>query len=263
MSERKSALIASPIHGLVLGTRLDVVDYDEALRRAVALAQKNGVSLVAAANTHLVAEAASDPEYADVLRGFDLVLPDGMPLVWALRLDGHSIRDRVYGPYFMEQVLRHAPAELKHCFFGGTQECLEKLQRRVLEMRPELRIADAISPPFGTWDAATEEQLIDRINRASADFVWVALGGVKQETWLAQHRHRFTRGVFVGAGDAFALLAGLRDYAPAWMQRSGLTWLHRLVREPKRLLSRYLRYNSRFVGAFLVDRARRVWFGLS
>jgi N-acetylglucosaminyldiphosphoundecaprenol N-acetyl-beta-D-mannosaminyltransferase len=246
-------------HGSVLGTRVDVVGYDEALRCVVALAQKNDVSLVAAANTHLVAEAASNLEFADVLCGFDLVLPDGMPLVWALRLDGQSIRDRVYGPYFMEHVLKKAPAEMTHCFFGGTSECLEKLRQRVLEMRPGLRIVDAISPPFGAWDRATEASLIDRINRAHADFVWVALGGVKQETWLARHRQQFTHGVFVGAGDAFALLAGLRGYAPAWMQRCGLTWLHRLASEPRRLLSRYLRYNTKFIAAFLADRMRRVW----
>lgn len=258
MSERNSALVP-PRQGSVLGTRLDVTDYDGALKRVVSMSQRKRTSLVAAANTHLLAEAAGNPEYAAVLRCFDMVLPDGMPLVWALRLDGHAIDDRVYGPYFMEHVLKNAPAHMEHCFFGGTQECLEKLQQRAVEMRPGLRIADAISPPFGTWDAATESALIERINRANADFVWVALGGVKQETWLAEHCGQFTRGVFVGAGDAFALIAGMRGYAPAWMQRSGLTWLHRLASEPGRLLSRYLRYNTRFVVAFLTDRIRRVW----
>jgi N-acetylglucosaminyldiphosphoundecaprenol N-acetyl-beta-D-mannosaminyltransferase len=245
--------------GSVLGTRLDLTSYDGALERVVALAQEHRVSLVAAANTHLVAEASTNPAYAAVLRSFDLVLPDGMPLIWALRLDGHAIRDRVYGPYFMEHVLKQAPADMEHCFFGGTQECLEKLQRRAMEMRPGILIADAISPPFGQWDEATESALIDQINRADADFVWVALGGIRQETWLAQHRARFTRGVFLGVGDAFTLIAGLRGYAPAWMQRCGLTWLHRLASEPGRLLPRYVRYNSKFITAFLAERLRRAW----
>jgi N-acetylglucosaminyldiphosphoundecaprenol N-acetyl-beta-D-mannosaminyltransferase len=148
---------------------------------------------------------------------------------------------------------------MKHCFFGGTTDCLEKLQQRLHALRPEVRIADAISPPFGKWDDATEEGLIERINRADADFVWVALGGVRQETWMAKNRQRFTRGVFVGVGDAFTLLAGMRNVAPAWMQRAGLTWLHRLAKEPRRLLGRYLRYNSAFVRAFLAERLKRVW----
>jgi N-acetylglucosaminyldiphosphoundecaprenol N-acetyl-beta-D-mannosaminyltransferase len=249
----------SRARGNVLGTPVEVTDYERALSHVVNLAVKPRASLVAAANTHLVAEAAGNAGFAEVLRGFDLVLPDGMPLVWALRLDGHRIEDRVYGPYFMEHVLKNAPPPMKHCFFGGTTECLEKLQQRLRALRPELRIADAISPPFEKWDEATEAALIERINRAGADFIWVALGGVKQETWMAKNRHRFTKGVFVGVGDAFSLLAGMRAYAPAWMQRAGLTWLHRLVKEPGRLLGRYMRYNSAFVGAFLAERLKRVW----
>jgi N-acetylglucosaminyldiphosphoundecaprenol N-acetyl-beta-D-mannosaminyltransferase len=248
-----------PSCGRVLGTSIALTTYEGALQRVIAMARSGNVSLVAAANTHLIGEAASNRQYAEVLRGFDLVLPDGMPLVWALRIDGHKIRDRVYGPYFMECVLKGSPPELKHCFFGGTPECLEKLQKRALEMNPQIQVVDAISPPFGQWDEATESALIERINATNADFVWVALGGVKQETWLARNRHRFTHGVYLAVGDAFALIAGLRNYAPAWMQRSGLTWLHRLASEPRRLLSRYLRYNSRFVVAYLAERMRRVW----
>lgn len=258
MSERSQTLRVAH-RGNVLGTELELTDYEGALQRVVSLSQRPRASLVAAANTHLVAEAAGNPEFAIMLRGFDLVLPDGMPLVWALRLDGHRIADRVYGPYFMEHVLKNAPRHMRHCFFGGTVECLEKLQQRAKEMRPELRIADAISPPFGKWDEATAADLIERINRADADFVWVALGGVKQESWMAQNRQRFARGVFVGAGDAFALIAGMRNYAPAWMQHAGLTWLHRLMKEPGRLLGRYVRYNSRFVAALLAERLRRAW----
>ncbi len=195
-------------YGNVLGTRLDVATYDDALASVLALVPRSGASLVAAANTHLVAEATANPGYAAVLRTFDVVLPDGMPLVWALRLDGHLMRDRVYGPYFMEHVLKNAPANTTHCFFGGTQECLSKLCSRAREMNPNIRIVDTISPPFGLWSAAIESGLIERINRAGADFVWVALGGVRQETWMALHRERFNRGVFIGVGDAFALIAG-------------------------------------------------------
>ena len=221
------------------------------------------VALVAVANTHLIGEAAANKEYAKVLRGFDLVLPDGMPLreVGSGAWTDTSFATVSMGLYFMEHVLRNAPPEMKHCFFGGTPECLEKLQTRAHEMlksEPAHCGCDSAAV-WPKWDEATESALIACINRADADFVWVALGGVKQETWLARNRHRFQRGVFLAVGDAFALLAGLRDYAPAWMQRSGLTWLHRLVSEPGRLLPRYLRYNTRFVTAYLAERVRRAW----
>lgn len=243
--------------GEVLGTRINVETYASALERVAAWAQSGKVACVAAANTHLVSEASANPGYAEVLRGFDLVLPDGMPLVWSLRLDGHEIHDRVYGPYFMEHVIRHSPAGLRHYFFGGTEECLAALCEGVKRLNPEVVIAGTMSPPFGKWDEATEAGLIQHINDAQPDFVWVALGGVKQETWIATNRDRFTRGVFLAVGDAFVLLAGLRGYAPDWMQRSGLTWIYRLIQEPRRLIGRYLTNNTRFVVAFLRDRWRK------
>ncbi len=260
MSARPTVVCPAGIeHGLVLGTRLDVTSYSKVLDRVIVMARSGKVGAVAAANTHLIGEALTDPAYAEVLRSFEIVVPDGMPLVWALRLDGHEIRDRVYGPYLMQHILQHSPLNLRHYFFGGTVECLNRLKARALMLNPGLQIAGTVSPPFGDWDSGTEAALIDGINAANADFIWVALGGVKQETWIAQNRHRFRRGVFLAVGDAFALVAGLRLIAPAWMQRLGLTWIHRLVSEPRRLLSRYLRYNTRFITAFMKERLRKVY----
>ncbi len=246
-------------YGKVLGTRLDVTTYEQALAQVVTLARSGNVGAVAAANTHLLAEAARNPGFAAVLQGFDIVLPDGMPLVWALQLDGHDITERVYGPYFMQHMLQHAPRDMTHYFFGGTDECLTRLQERARELNPSIRIAGAESPPFGQWEADTEMRLIANINAANADFVWIALGGVKQETWIAHNRHRFRRGIFLAVGDAFALVAGMRSYAPAWMQRCSLTWMYRLVQEPRRLLVRYISYNTRFVLAFFAERLGRVY----
>jgi N-acetylglucosaminyldiphosphoundecaprenol N-acetyl-beta-D-mannosaminyltransferase len=240
--------------GRVLGCRISIETYESATTRLVRMAQSGVPRLVAAANTHLVSEAQTDPEFAKILESFDLVLPDGMPLVWALQLDGQAIRERVYGPYLMDYVIRHACPGLKHYFFGGTEECLEALRVRLIEARPDLQIAGMVSPPFGQWDDVTEKHMIEEINQAGADFVWVALGGVKQERWIAGNRGRFQRGVFMAVGDAFALLAGMRSYAPDWMQRLGMTWLYRLAQEPRRLAGRYLKYNVHFVTTFLKER---------
>lgn len=242
--------------GCVLGLRLDLTTYDGAVARLESMARSGNVAAVAAANTHLAAESAADPAFATVMQSFDMVLPDGMPLIWVLRHDGCSITDRVYGPYFMQRALEHSPATLRHFFFGGTDECLEKLQQKAVELNPQLQIAGVLSPPFGAWNEEVTTRMIDAINAAKPDVVWVALGGVKQETWIAKHRHLFQRGVFCAVGDAFVLVAGMRAYAPAWMQRAGLTWLFRLIQEPRRLLTRYVRYNSRFVVALITERLR-------
>ncbi len=247
------------LEGRVLGTRLNVVDYKSALEEIVRLARGNQVSAVAAANAHLLAEAVDDTEFGEVLSSFDLVVPDGMPLVWALQLDGHAITERVYGPYLMRFALENTPRPFKHFLFGGTSECLALLSDRARELNKNIEIAGTLSPPFGCWDAAEEGDLIDQINAAGADFVWVALGGVRQETWIANNRHRFKKGVFLAVGDAFALVAGLRSFAPAWMQRCGLTWIYRLAQEPSRLFGRYLKYNTRFGVAFLLDRLRKAY----
>jgi N-acetylglucosaminyldiphosphoundecaprenol N-acetyl-beta-D-mannosaminyltransferase len=236
--------------GQVLGCGLNIESYESATALLVSMTQNGLPNLVAAANTHLVSEA----EFGKVLERFDLVFPDGMPLVWALQMDGHVIRDRVYGPYLMDYVIRHAPINLKHYFFGGTEQCLQALRKRLSGLRPGLQIVGMVSPPFGKWDQLTECRLIEEINRAGADLIWVALGGVKQEKWLAAHRGEFKAGVFLAVGDAFVLLAGLRAFAPAWMQRIGMTWLYRLAQEPKRLMGRYLKYNARFVISFMKER---------
>jgi len=247
------------VTGSVLGTTLNLTTYTQVAQEVIQIARSGKVAALAAANTHLIAEAVDHPEFAAVLAGFDWVVPDGMPLVWALQLDGHDIDDRVYGPYLMQHLLTHSPKSLRHYFLGGTEECLHRLQQAARKLNPEITIAGALSPPFGRWDDATETAIIQAINAAQADLIWVALGGVKQETWIARNRHRFQRGVFLAVGDAFALVAGMRSFAPGWMQRCGLTWMFRLIQEPRRLLTRYLEKNTRFIIAFLADRLRRVY----
>lgn len=245
--------------GKVLGVTLDLYDYDSAWQTLQKWASEDSVKLVAAANTHLVGEAASDDDFANVLSTFDMVLPDGMPLVWAMQLDGYPIHDRVYGPYMMRHALVHSSPGVKHYFFGGTEKCLEKLTDQARRMNPAIQIVGTTSPPFGKWDEETRRKLINHINDANPDMIWVALGGVRQERWLFENRQLFKRGVYLAVGDAFVLNAGLRSYAPHWMQRAGLTWLFRLAQEPSRLLRRYLKYNARFAVAFLKERLSKIW----
>ena len=242
--------------GHVLGTRIDVIDYEGALALLREWAAGDQPRLVAAANTHLVAAAHADTKFAEVLAGFDLVVPDGMPLVWALRLEGHALRDRVYGPYLMEHGLRRLGAPCRHFFAGGTSECLKALAAEARRLQPRIEIAGECSPPFGEQGESVDLEMIGQIRGAGANVVWLALGGVRQETWLARNRHRLPPGVYLAVGDAFALIAGQRSFAPRWMQRAGLTWLHRLAAEPRRLGPRYVSYNRRFVLAYLRDRWR-------
>jgi N-acetylglucosaminyldiphosphoundecaprenol N-acetyl-beta-D-mannosaminyltransferase len=244
----------------LLGTSVACATYGSALERIKALAGEPRPSAVCPCNTHIIAEARRRPEFARVLARFDVVLPDGMPVVWALNARGAGLKDRVYGPYFMRYTVQNAPRPWRHFFFGDSQECLAELRRVLLWVQPDIEIAGMLSPPFRRFTEADEVSFADQINRASPDFVWVALPGVRMERWIIENQERYRRGVFLAVGDAFSLLSGRRSFAPPWMQRMGLTWAHRLCKEPMRLGPRYVRYNSMFVSYLLWDMLRgRAW----
>ena len=231
----------------VLGTPVAVVDYDSAVAETRRLAAEGRPAAVAASNTHIISLARHKHDFGEIMRRFDLVLPDGMPLRWSLNARGANLADRVYGPYFMEKMIRATPRPWRHFFFGGTEETLAALVSHLREIQPDIEIAGTLSPPFRAWNEEDEKNFAGVMAAAKADFIWVALGGERQERWIIDNLGRHTRGVFFAVGDAFALLAGQRAFAPAWMQRLGITWAYRLWQEPGRLWKRYTQFNSLFV----------------
>jgi N-acetylglucosaminyldiphosphoundecaprenol N-acetyl-beta-D-mannosaminyltransferase len=238
---------AAPRKIPILGTPVAVVDYQSAIKESRRLAAEPRPSAVAASNTHIIALARQRPDFGRVMRTFDLVLPDGMPLRWSLNAQGAGLADRVYGPYFVEKMVRATPRPWRHFFFGGTEETLEGLVAHLRQVQPDLEVAGTLSPPFRAWTEEDEGEFSRIIAGSKADFVWVALGGERQERWIVDNLRRHQRGVFFAVGDAFALLAGERAFAPAWIQRAGLTWVYRLWQEPRRLWRRYTRFNSLFL----------------
>ena len=231
----------------ILGVPISCTNYESAIDEAIRLANSGGVALISACNTHLVSHSRLRPSFDRVLKDFDMNLPDGTHLIWVARHKGQRLSDRVYGPYFMQHCIRRTPRPWRHFFLGGTQLTLTRLQSELYRIQPQINIAGAFSPPFNSWTPLDEANCLQKINESRADFVWVALGGIRQETWLSDNRVRFRKGVFVAIGDGFELLAGTRPFAPKWMQRSGLTWLFRLWLEPGRLWKRYLFYNPLFL----------------
>jgi len=231
----------------ILGTPVAVVDYDSAIAETLRLAGTGRPASVAASNTHIISLARHKADFGEAMRKFDLVLPDGMPLRWSLNARGAQLKDRVYGPYFMEKMIRATPPPWRHFFFGGTEETLAALTAHVRAIQPDIEIAGTLSPPFRAWTEEDESEFARVIAESKADFVWVALGGERQERWIIGNLRRHARGVFFAVGDAFVLLAGQRAFAPAWMQRLGITWAYRLWQEPRRLWRRYMQFNSLFV----------------
>jgi N-acetylglucosaminyldiphosphoundecaprenol N-acetyl-beta-D-mannosaminyltransferase len=238
----------------VLGTPLAVTDYAGAVEQAIAWAsQGSAPRCIAAANTHVVTLARREPSFADALARFDLILPDGMPLVWVMnrrlqRAGAPPLRDRVYGPTFMLQCLEATQGEpWSHLFIGGTEELLAALREKLTQHFPRLRIAGACAPPFGAWSDEEDARIVETIRASRAQFIWIGLGCPKQERWLARHKPALPPGVYSAVGAAFAFHVGRVRQAPAWMQRLGLEWLFRLLAEPRRLWRRYFVFNSLFL----------------
>lgn len=244
---------AAPTARGVLGTALQVTSYDAWSQHCLHCAARPGVTAIDFTNTMIVTLRRHDPAFRQLTRQMDYFVPDGMPLIWCLNLQGARLKDRVYGPTFMRHFLRVAPAESTHYFLGGSPECLARLLERVQAAHPARRI---VGSRHGYFTAAEEPAVVEEINRLRPDFVWVGLGTPKQQAWIDRYKHQLQRGVVLAVGFAFDVNAGTKSDAPLWMQRRGLTWVYRLASEPRRLAGRYLRHNSLFLWYLFWDGLR-------
>ena len=137
----------------------------------------------------------------------DLILPDGMPLVWVMnRRLAQPLGDRVYGPTFMLRLLEATQGKPSHFFLGGTETMLAALQSRLREKFPHLRIAGVYSPPFTGWDAAEDARMCELIRTSGAAYVWIGLGTPKQERWVAKMKSQLPPAVYLTVGAAFAFM---------------------------------------------------------
>jgi N-acetylglucosaminyldiphosphoundecaprenol N-acetyl-beta-D-mannosaminyltransferase len=236
----------------ILGTPVALTDYRTAIDAMDVMVESRERGYVCAVAVHALTLGYDDPEMGEALRGATLVLPDGMPVVWAANLLGGNLDDRVYGP---ELMLRYNDrcAERGHrvwLYGGRDQGSLVQLALNLRKRHPGINIVGGFSPPFRPMSADEEDTLVEQINAARPDVLWVGIGVPKQEKWMARMRERLDVPVMCAVGAAFDFHAGRISQAPSWMQERGLEWIYRIAQEPRRLLPRYLYFNPRFVLAF-------------
>jgi N-acetylglucosaminyldiphosphoundecaprenol N-acetyl-beta-D-mannosaminyltransferase len=232
----------------VLGVRVSAINLDMALAEISRWVDQREQHYVCVTGVHGVMESQRDPELLRIHNASGLTTPDGMPLVWAGRWAGLRHMSRVYGPDLMLAVLeRSRERGWRSFFYGGKQGVPEMLAQRMSERFPGLEVVGCYSPPFRPLNEGEDALVVEMLNAADPDLVWVGLSTPKQERWMATHLGRVKAPVLLGVGAAFDIHAGLLPQAPHWMQRTGLEWLYRLAREPRRLWRRYLTNNPRFM----------------
>ena len=224
----------------LLGMRLSALNLEDAasrVERAIGAGERGYVCI---RDAHGVVKCHRDPVLKAVHNQAFLVTPDGMPLVWALRLAGHRHADRVYGPDLMLELLDRGRArDTRHFLYGATPDTLERLRAKLLGRYPGAEIVGHHAPPFRALTEPEKDDVARRIDDAGAEIVWVGLGTPKQELWMADMRPRLAAPMLIGVGAAFDFHAGGKRQAPRVVQRSGLEWAFRLAAEPRRLGRRY------------------------
>jgi len=235
----------------VLGIPLALTDYERTMDWLDGIVASGQPAYVTAAAVHLVMVAQEDPDTLDAVLSATLAVPDGQPLVWALRALGHEC-SRVYGPDLMARYCqRSARTGTSMYLYGGRdQGSLVQLALNLRRRFPGVRIVGGYAPPFRALSEEEDSWIARQINRSGADVVWVGTGQPKQEKWMHRMRDRLSPPLLIGVGAAFDFHAGLVPQAPAWMQSVGLEWSFRLAHEPRRLWRRYARYNPRFIAGF-------------
>lgn len=240
----------------LLGVQVNAVDYEAAVTRIVAAASAKRPFAVSALAVHGVMTGARDLEHRHRLNAFDLLVPDGQPVRWALNwLHGTALSDRVYGPELTLALCRRCAQDgLPVFFYGSTSAMLDGLRARLTAMFPSLIIAGTEPSRFRRLSVDERDQVVARICASGAALTFVGLGCPRQEVWAYEMRSALAMPV-IAVGAAFAFHAGVLPQAPPWLQARGLEWAYRLAKEPGRLWKRYLVLNPLYVAGILLQRS--------
>lgn len=246
----------------VLGVRVDAVQIDDVVDQMKEWIRENKVRenkachSIAATGMNGIVEAQHDAEFKRILNATDLVVPDGMPLVWLGRRSGHVLPRRVYGPdlllAFCEKTVG---CGYRHFFYGAERapDIPEQLAEKLMKRFPGTIVAGTYARPSQCANIEKEDEIISRVTAVAPDVLWVGLGELRQAHWMHKHRNALNVPVIVGVGAAFDMLSGRRKQAPRWMREHGLECVFRLCQEPHRLWRRYLIYGTEFIARLALE----------
>ncbi|MGI8668331.1 MAG: WecB/TagA/CpsF family glycosyltransferase [Aridibacter sp.] len=231
----------------VVSLLVNVCNYKTAIEKIIELVRAGNGGYVCFSTVHMIMESYDNPEYGDKVNSANMIIPDGMPLVWMQKLQGVREADRVRANSIMRMLLEHTGKNnLSVGFYGGKQEVIDEIQVKAKQEFPNLEIAYACSPPFRPLTEEEDSRITAEINRTKPDILFMGLGCPKQENWMFAHKNE-VKAIMLGVGASFDFYAGNVKECPEWLQKLGLEWLFRLTQEPRRLWRRYLILNPRFM----------------
>lgn len=231
----------------LLGIKINITSYQDSIDQIIVWTQEKKSRCVNICNVHSLTSSLWTKKLRTSLKTGDMNTPDGMPLVWMQKWLGTPTAQRTYGPtLMMESMAAFEKSGTSVAFYGGHQDRLNTLIRKIRVKFPKLKIVEAISPPFRPLTTEEHNTYIQRLKSAQPDVLWVGIGCPKQEIWMNENRHNLNC-VMIGVGAAFDFHAGAVSQAPSILQNNGLEWAYRLYTEPKRLWKRYLTTNPIFI----------------
>jgi N-acetylglucosaminyldiphosphoundecaprenol N-acetyl-beta-D-mannosaminyltransferase len=240
--------VNNPAERIRVGTlELDALRRPAAIDAIVRLVREGRGGMVFTPNVDHIVQAEHDAVFREAYSRASLSLVDGTPVLWAARLLGTPLPEKLSGSDMFDPLIERAAAEgLRVVLLGGGPGVAELAAKNLRERLPTLQIVDTLAPRLGLTASDEERAAVDRLKNAKADLIFVCLGAPKQELFSDRNREQLAPAVLVGFGAAVDFAAGTMPRAPEWMSRAGLEWAFRLGREPRRLAARYLLRDPEF-----------------
>lgn len=217
----------------ILNIFLDKVDYDDALDRVRDFLKAKETKIIVTPNAEIIMDAQKDSNYREIINSADMVLPDGIGVVLAAKILGNPLKTRTTGFDMMIKILQEANKNHNSIYLlGGKPGVADKAADKI---KTKLSSIDIVGTSHGYFSEVEEENIVEKINKASPDFLFVAMGAPKQEFFMAKHKTRLGCKVAMGVGGSLDVISGNVKRAPVFMQKAGLEWLYRLIKQPSRI----------------------------
>ena len=229
----------------LLNFEIDVISFADTVNVLFENIDKNIKSFVFFINALKVYELDKNVELKNAMSNFNFLLADGIPIVWVSKLFKKPLPERVNGTDLFEKLMSEAEKRDKSVYFlGATQENIERLMKVVNQKYPKLKIAGYRN---GYFNVIEENDVIENINKSGADFLFLGFSSPKKELWTFKYKDQINTPIIQGVGGSFDVVAGIIERAPKWMQKNGLEWFYRVLKEPKRMFKRYFITNGFFI----------------